>query len=164
MAQRSIFEHPADERITPCNATPPQAAYDDYRHHYDIEAFFRFAKQHLHLTHYQTPDHDHPDQWLFIQQLATWLLFLASTEISNTPHKWQQYLPREKQASQQPRLTIAQTHRAAQAHFLTFELTPFHPQKSKRGRPRQQGETQPRQNRYPIVKKSRKKVEVPKRE
>ena len=141
-----------------------EAAYDDYRHRYDIEPYFRFAKQRLHLTHYQTPDRDHLDQWLLIQQLATWLLFLASTEVSNAPHKWQQYLPTEKQAPQQSRLTIAQTHRAAQAHFLTFDPTSFYPQKSKRGKPRQKGETQTPRKRYPIVKKSRKKAEIPKRE
>lgn len=141
-----------------------EAAYDDYRHRYDIEPYFRFSKQRLHLTQYQTPDCNHLDQWLLIQQLATFLLFLTSTEVGNTPHKWQQYLPREKNAEAQPRLTIAQTHRTAQAHFLTFDLTPFYPQKSKSGRPRQKGETRPRRERYPVVKKSRKKAEIPKRE
>lgn len=141
-----------------------EAVYDDYRHRYDIEPYFRFSKQRLHLTQYQTPDRDHLDQWLLIQQLAAWLLFLASTEVSNTPHKWQQYLHREKNAQEQPRLTIAQTHRAAQAHFLTFDLTPFYPQKSKRGRPRQKGDRQTPRKRYAVVKKSRKKAEIPKRE
>jgi len=141
-----------------------EAAYDDYRHRYDIEPYFRLGKQRLFLTQYQTPDRDHFDQWLLIQQLATFLLFLTSTEVGNTPHKWQQYLPREKNAEAQPRLTIAQTHRAAQAHFLTFDPTPFLPQKSKSGRPRQQGETQTPRKRYPVVKKSRKKAEIPKRE
>lgn len=141
-----------------------EAAYDDYRHRYDIEPYYRFGKQRLHLTRYQTPDCNHFDQWLIIQQLATWLLFLTSTEVGNTPRKWQQYLPREKNAKAQPRLTIAQTHRAAQAHFLTFDLTPFYPQKSKSGSPRQEGETQPRRKRYPVVKKGQKKAQIPKRE
>jgi len=141
-----------------------EATHDDYRHRYDIEPSFRFAKQRLHLTRYQTPELKHLDQWLLVQQLAPWLLFFTSTEVGNTPHKWQQYLPKEKNAQDQPRLTIAQTHRAAQAHFLTFDLTPFYPRKSKSGRPRQKGETQTPRKRYPVVKKSRKKAEIPQRE
>ncbi|NER00929.1 MAG: hypothetical protein F6K30_30270 [Cyanothece sp. SIO2G6] len=141
-----------------------EAAYEDYRHRYDIEPYFRFSKQKLFLTQYQTSNEQYLDQWLLVQQLATWLLFLTSTEVGNAPKKWQQYLPKEKQAQQQTRRSIAQTRKAAQAHFLTFDLTPFHPQKSKRGKPRQEGDTQPKRKRHRVVKKTQKRAMNPQRE
>jgi hypothetical protein len=46
--------------------------------------------------------------------------------------------------------------------LLTFDLTPFYPQKSKRRRPRQKEETQTLRKRYAVVKESRKRLKFPK--
>ena len=57
-------------------------------------------------------------------------------------------------------MSIAQARHAAQDLFLTFDQIPFIPLKSKKGRPRQQGETQIQRTRYPVVKKTTKKQKI----
>jgi hypothetical protein len=132
---------------------PTRQAYDCYRHRYDIEPYLRFAKQQLFLQNYQTPDQEHLDNWMLILQLCSWLLYAASDEATYRPKKWEQYLPKNKQANDAPRLSIAQTRHAAQGLFLTFDPTPFKPQKSKKGNGRAKGTTFIPRKRYKVVKK-----------
>jgi hypothetical protein len=131
--------------------------YQVYRRRYDIEPMLRFSKRHLLLDKLQTPVAEHFDNWLVLNQMAAWLLYTASDEVSFRPKKWRQYLPKNKQAHQQPRLSITQTRQAAQALFLTFDPVPFWPLESKKGRPRQKGETQIQRTRYEVVKKTSKR-------
>jgi hypothetical protein len=132
-----------------------------YRHRYDIEPHMRFSKQKLLLGKYQTPDEGHFDNWLLCNQLAAWLLYTASDEAGFRPRKWRKYLPENKAAQERPRLSIAQTRHAAQELFLTFDPGPFLPLKSKKGRPRQKGETQIQRTRYEVLKKTSKKAKPP---
>lgn len=132
-----------------------------YRHRYDIEPQMRFSKQKLLLDKYQTPDEGHFDNWLLCNQLAAWLLYTASDEVDFRPRKWRKYLPENKAAQTRPRRSIAQTRHAAQELFLTFDPGPFLPLKSKKGRPRQKGETQIQRTRYEVVKKTSKKAKPP---
>jgi len=135
-------------------------SYHIYRHRYDIEPFLRFSKQKQLLEKYQTPDVQHFDNWLLIQQLTTCLLYTASEEATFIPRKWQSYDPKNKQAQNAPRLSIAQTKWAAQNLFLTFDQTPFQPLKSKKGKPRQKGETQIKRIHHPYVKKPPRKPKI----
>lgn len=137
-------------------------AYQTYRHRYDIEPFLRFSKQSLLLDKYQTPDLEHLDNWLLCNQLTTWLLYTVSDEVSFRPRKWRQYLDCAKHAYplSHTRLSIAQTRQAAQDLFLTFDQNPFIPQKSKKGKPRQKGQTQCQRTRYPVVKKTPLKLRI----
>jgi len=128
-------------------------AYRAYRKRYDIEPYFRFAKQQLMLDKFQTPDRRHFDNWLLIQQLTAWLLYTASDEADFKAKAWRKYLP-ENKIEQGQRLTIAQTRHAAESLFLTFDPEPFKPVKSKKGRPREKGETQNQRTEYPVVKKT----------
>lgn len=130
-----------------------EQGYQGYRKRYDTEPYFRFAKQKLFLDTYQTPDVQHLDNWLLVLQMASWLLFRARDEVCFIPKKWRKYLPENNNISD--KLSIAQTRHAAQALFLTFDPEPFKPRKSKKGRPRQQGETQPPRKRYKPRKKQR---------
>lgn len=134
-----------------------EEAYAAYRHRYDIEPFLRFAKQRLMLEKYQTPDVGHLDNWLLCNQLAAWLLYAASDEADFRPRKWRRYLPANKTLPRGRRLSIAQARHAAQELFLTFDPAAFFPLKSKKGRPRQKGETQSQRTRYKVVKKNTKK-------
>ena len=134
-----------------------QKGYQVYRQRYDIEPMLRFSKRSLLLDKLQTPVLAHFDNWLLINQMTAWLLYTASDEVNFRPKKWRQYLPKNKQAHQLPRLSIAQTRQAAQALFLTFDPVPFWPLESKKGRPRQKGETQPPRTRYEVVKKTAKR-------
>ena len=132
---------------------PTRQGYQDYRHRYDIEPSFRFAKQKLFLDKFQTPCIQHFDNYLLVIMITMWLLYTASDEATFVPRKWRKYTKENKHARDQYRLTIAQTRHAAQSLFSTFDPTPFLPKRSKKGRPRQKGQTQVKRKRYPVVKK-----------
>ncbi len=108
--------------------------YEFYRRRYDIEPYLRFAKQRLMFNNYQTPETEHPDSWLWIIQLASWLLYAASEETRYQPRKWEQYLPKNKQVKLGERLSISQTRKSIQNLFLTFDPEPFKPIKCKKGK------------------------------
>lgn len=135
-----------------------EQGYRVYRRRYDIEPFLRFSKQRLLLDKYQTPDVEHFDNWLLCNQMAAWLLYTARDEVYFRPKKWRKYLPQNQVDQNHEHLSIAQTRHAAQDLFLTFDPGPFIPLKSKKGRPRQKGETQPQRTRYKVVKKTPKKL------
>jgi len=128
--------------------------YEDYRHRYDIEPYIRFAKQRLLFDKLQSPDVQHIDNWLLLQQWAAWLLYVAAGEADFKPRKWRRYLNQNKNVGQQSRLSLAQTHKSTQTLFLTFDPEPFKPLKSKKGKPRQKGQTQTPRKRHPVVKKT----------
>jgi len=50
-------------------------AYESYRRRFDIEHFFRFSKQKLLFSLYQTPDLDHQISWWWFCFMAYWLLY-----------------------------------------------------------------------------------------
>ncbi len=56
------------------NEVSTQEGYEDYRHRYDIEPYFRFAKQRLMFDKLQSPDVQHIDNWLLLQQWTASLL------------------------------------------------------------------------------------------
>jgi hypothetical protein len=87
-----------------------------YSHRYDIEFNNRFVKHQLGLDAFQTPIQKHFDLWLNVIQLAEWLLFVASEEVTYIPKKWQQYTPKNQQNEQQ-RLSITQTRKSCQPFF-----------------------------------------------
>ena len=86
--------------------------------------------------------------------MCAWLLYTASVEAEFKPRKWRQYLPQNKGIDEKSRLSIAQTRHAAEELFLTFDASPFKPQKSKSGKPRKKGDTQKARTRYKVVKKN----------
>lgn len=133
-----------------------EQGYDSYRHRYDIEPYFRFAKQKLMLQKLQTPDVEHFDNWLLTVQFATWLLYAASKETRFHPRKWEKYLPESKQAKTAQQLSIAQTRKSAQDLFLTFDQDPFKPKNSKKGKGRQKGDKQTPRKRHRVLKKNTK--------
>jgi hypothetical protein len=142
-----------------------RAAYEEhYLHRYDIEPNNRFMKQQLLLDKFQTPIQAHFDLWLLVIQLAEWLLFVASDELQPEPKKWQK--SSEPPTENQRRLTIAQTRKAAQTLFLTFDPTPFLPQIANKGKGRKVGMTFQKKATFKPVKKNKnvKKVkkELPK--
>jgi hypothetical protein len=130
----------------------PQA-HHCYRQRFGIEHYLRFAKQRLLMQRYQTPDIEHLDNWLLIQQIVPWLLYAASDETTRCFRKWEQYLPENKTDPPTERLSISQTRRALQTLFLTLDLTPFKPLKSIKGKGRATGTTFEPRKRYKRVKK-----------
>jgi len=67
--------------------------WDAYRQRYDLEHFFRFGKQRLLLTTYQTPVTANEEHWWQLGQLAYVQLWLIRGVVENLPRPWERYLP-----------------------------------------------------------------------
>ena len=114
--------------------------YEHYRQRYDIEPHYRFSKQDLLLDKYNSPDIDHLDAWTKVVALTYWFLFLASDQVDVTVNDWEKYLPEVKRAQENVgRKSPAMTRRAIKKLLLSFDLTPFIPQKSKAYSPARRG-------------------------
>ena len=128
-----------------------EEAYWDYRHRYDIEPSFRFNKQKMFLDSYDCEDVQYLDNFLLVNQLANWLLYVAADEVEFIPRKWERNKSKINLTSE--KLSIAKTHRATEALFLTFDKTPFLPKPSKKGK----GNIKKDRLHYRVVKKTKKK-------
>lgn len=125
-------------------------AWQGYGRRYDVEHFFRFGKQRLLMTAYQTPDVEHEENWWQITQLAYLQLWLARSLAQTLPRPWERSLP-------QPPAGIA-TPTTVQQSFgrIIRQLgTPAAPPKPRGNSPgRTRGQQQPRRLRQPVVKKA----------
>lgn len=74
--------------------------YDNYCQRYDIEHFFRFAKQRLLLDAYQTPEVKHEEAWWQFVSLAYAQLYLCRELSEKLPNPWEVYLPNYKAPSE----------------------------------------------------------------
>ena len=128
-----------------------EQSYWDYRHRYDIEPSFRFNKQKMFLDSYDCEDVQYLDNFLLVNQLANWLLYVAADEVDFIPRKW------ERNKTNPPpkldKLSIAKTHRSVEALFLTFDEEPFLPKPSKKGK----GNIKKERPHFKVVKKVKKK-------
>jgi len=162
-SQQPVFHRPLFLAVSGKrkNQVRSALAQEQYRERYEVEPYYRFAKNKLLLDKLQTPKTQHLDPWLRIVQITSWLLFTARQEIGQIHCPlWQKYLPKNKAAQNQPQplLTIAQTQRAIHLLFRTFDPAAFLPQKSKKGKGRQIGQTLPRRTRFLVVKKVKKSI------
>jgi len=138
------------------NQIATQEAYTYYRQRYDIEPSFRFNKQKLFLDSYLCEQAQHVDNFLLINQLANWLLYVAADEVQFLPRKWEGNKTKAaaaKAAGKTQTLSIAKTRRSTEKLFLTFDKTPFLPQPSKKGK----GKIKEPRPQYKVVKKDKKK-------
>lgn len=74
----------------------PQPAYLAYRQRFDLEHAYRFCKQRLLLTHYQTPEVAYEQTWWRLVLLAYLQLWVARKSASGLPRPWERYLPTMK--------------------------------------------------------------------
>ena len=148
-----------------------QAYEEHYAHRYDIEPNNRFVKQQLLLEKFATPIADHFDMWLSVVCLAETLLLLTSSDLSTEQlkpkKKWHRTTPQTTiSQTTTPKITglpitrpsIANTRKAAESFFLTFDQKPFLPKKSKKGNGREQGTQMPPKPRYHVVRKTKKRT------
>ena len=63
-------------------------AYQSYRRRFDIEHFFRFSKQKLLFSVYQTPDLDHQISWWWFCFMAYWLLYHVRHAAQGLTRPW----------------------------------------------------------------------------
>lgn len=66
-----------------------EAVFICYHNRYDIEHWFRSAKQHLLLNQYQTCELSHADNWLLYPVLATHQLYLARESVNANWRPWE---------------------------------------------------------------------------
>jgi hypothetical protein len=67
--------------------------FSAYQQRYDMEHFFRFGKQRMLLTQYQTPDVRHEQNWWQLVHLAYLQLWVTHRYAVNQPRPWERYLP-----------------------------------------------------------------------
>ena len=136
-------------------------AYRSYAERYDIEHFFRFGKQKLLMSAYQTPELTHEQDWWQLCLLAYNQLYLAKTLVPLLPRPWERYLPEFKQRENQRVLaTPAQSQRGF-SKVLEVVGSPAQPCVP-RGKPngRQKGETPPKRDKQPICFKQKKTTKI----
>jgi len=141
-----------------------QQAFQAYAHRYDIEPSFRFGKQDLKLDKYRTSQIENFDRWLLIYQLAYWLLFVASDEVSYQPVKWRKYKRENKAENRKKHLSPAQTRTGLESLLLKLDAKAFKPRASNKGGGREQGSTIPKKKRYKVTKKRKKPTKIDKKE
>lgn len=76
-------------------------SYHAYEQRYDLEHFFRFAKQKLLLTDFQTPETDREEAWWRLVHLAYAQLWMTRHVVRQLPRPWERNLPtmRERRIS-----------------------------------------------------------------
>jgi hypothetical protein len=67
-------------------------AYHSYRQRFDLEHTFRFTKQNLLLTAFETPDVEHEQQWVKFVMLAYVQLWAAHALAVSLPRPWEKHL------------------------------------------------------------------------
>jgi hypothetical protein len=70
--------------------------YLAYQTRFDLEHFFRFGKQKLRLTRFQTPEVEREEKWWLLNHLAFAQLWLARHLTVALPRPWERYLPAMK--------------------------------------------------------------------
>jgi len=96
---KAVFKHPLwliviGERRQEMSLSDANQAY---RHRYDLEHFFRFGKNRLLMTSYQTPDVEHEENWWEMMGLAYVQLYVAAPLAQSLPRPWERYLPQVKE-------------------------------------------------------------------
>lgn len=127
--------------------------WQTYLRRFDLEHWYRFAKQRLYWTQPQLSSTQAMERWSLLVVLMYWQLWLARQECEDRPLPWQ---------SAQTQLTPG---RVAQgfASILVAIGTPAKVPKPRGKSPgRQVGERPPRRTRYPTVKKWAKRSKKPK--
>lgn len=78
--------------------------YHAYEQRYDLEHFFRFGKQKLLLTAFQTPKTDREQKWWQLVHLAYAQLWMARHVARQLPRPWERNLPTLRQRRISPTL------------------------------------------------------------
>ena len=128
-----------------------------YAQRFDLEHFFRFSKQRLLLTGFQTPETERETNWLQLVQLAYVQLYLARSLAEANRRPWERYLPSQPAAPATPSMT-----QRAFAEIIRPIGTPAAAPK-RRGIPpgRAKGASPGLRPRYPVVKKTAAVVKKP---
>lgn len=160
----AVFDRPMFIAVTGQRrgCVPTVDVYGEYRGRFDVEGCYRFGNQNLMMDKFQSPDIGHQKAWLRLVQLAFWLLNVGSKDLDALDYPvWQKYLPANKDngkvAIENGEVSMEQAQKSMSRIFYTFDKTYFLPQKRKKGKGRQKGDTFKKRERRPIIKKGKKR-------
>jgi len=131
--------------------------YDAYRQRFDLEHFFRFGKQKLLLTSFQTPEAVREESWWQLSHLAYAQLWLSRHLAYNLPRPWERNLPSMKTRRMSPSLVQRDFDR-----IIRQIGTPAKPPKRRGNSPgRRKGVRLPSRLRRKVVVKGQQKANPP---
>ena len=122
--------------------------YETYKQRYDVEHFFRFGKQKMLLSHYQTPDTNHEEKWWSLVHLSYLQLWVAKEYAMNLPRPWERNLPSVREGNPSPAM-VQRNFGGIIQQFGTISKIPK-PRGYSPGR--QKGKTPPHRERKPIIR------------
>jgi len=122
--------------------------YESYRQRYDVEHFFRFGKQKMLLSHYQTSETNHEEKWWKLVHLAYLQLWVAKEYAVNSPRPWERYLPSIREENPSP----AMVQRSFGGIIREFETISKIPKRRGKSPGRQKGMKQALRERNPIIR------------
>jgi hypothetical protein len=135
----------------------PIKVYLAYIYRFRIEHFFRFCKQRLLLTRYQTFNSLYEEMWWSLCFLVYAMLYLARSYVLIVPEPWERYLPCHRHPIPGAIATPSQTQRGL-TRLLETIGTPARPCIPRGKAPgRKPGNTQPERLNQPILYKSQSK-------
>lgn len=129
--------------------------FESYRQRYDLEHFFRFAKQHLLIDQFQTADVEHEQNGWQLALIAYLQLYLARADLTSLPYPWERYL-----AQYQTEQKEASPSQIKKCFDLVLDQigTPAHDVlPTQAGKGRQPGERQEKRQDHPVIFKTTKK-------
>jgi len=119
-----------------------------------VEHFFRFGKQRLLMTAYQTPEVQHEENWWQLAQLAYVQLWLARHLAEAMPRPWERYLPQFHTQAENQEISPSMVQRDF-GRIIQEIGTPAQSPKPRGKSPgRTKGERQQPRKRHKVVKKS----------
>lgn len=126
--------------------------YYCYRQRFDIEHMFRFKKQRLLMTNYQTPEVEYEENWIRLVMLA-YVQLWAAKDLSN-------YLPRPWESVQKPNndkiVSPSTVQRDFQRIISEIGKPGNSPKATCNSTGRVRGQTQTKRVKHPVIKKSKK--------
>jgi len=134
--------------------------YHSYRLRFDIEFYFRFAKQKLLLNKFQTPDVEHQENWFIIVMFSYWLLYLNRHSGETMINDWEKYLEKYKKKENKEQKnsipkTPTMTQRAMPGIISGFVKTYIIPKPRNNTSGREAGQNPVPRERHSVIKKSK---------
>ncbi|MDR9896884.1 hypothetical protein G7B40_020275 [Aetokthonos hydrillicola Thurmond2011] len=130
----------------------PTVANKSFRQRFDIEHLFRFGKQRLLMTQFQTPELEHEENWIRLVMLSYVQLWAAKDLATYLPRPWE----RPQDTTNPPTVTPSVVQRDF-LRIISQTGKPGHSPKTRgNSSGRVTGHTQPKRTVHPVVKKQSK--------
>jgi hypothetical protein len=130
----------------------PLVAYQSYRERFGVEHFFRFGKQRLLMTQFQTPELEHEENWIRLVLLAYVQLWAARELATQLPKPWERYLKQNNDST----LTPSTVQRNFQRIISEIGKPGHSPKTRGNSTGRAAGQTQTKRVKCPVIKKGQK--------